>query len=262
MTRLRDYTPARVELGRAGASLPTRALLEFHLAHAKARDAVHLPLAVTSLAVELKQKNISSITLASSARDRDEYLKRPDLGRCLRETSRERLASLRGDYDAAFVIADGLSALAVHRHAVPLLDLLLRDLDWRSAPVAIVEQGRVAIGDEIGQILGARMTVVLIGERPGFSSPDSLGAYLTWQPRPGRTDAERNCVSNIRAEGLSYAVAAHKLLFLMNESQRLKLSGVQLKEAAALIGDSVSNAKLVSDRRQPGIGGPQLQTAH
>jgi ethanolamine ammonia-lyase small subunit len=247
MPRLRDYTPARVELGRTGASLPTRALLEFQLAHAKARDAVHLPLAVTSLAVELKQKDIRSITLASSASDRDEYLKRPDLGRRLNENSRELLASWRGDYDVAFVIADGLSALAVHRHAVPLLHLLLRDLDWGIPPVAIVEQGRVAIGDEIGQILGSRMTVVLIGERPGLSSPDSLGAYLTWQPRPGRTDAERNCVSNIRAEGLSYAVAAHKLLFLMNEARRLKLSGVRLKEAAGLIWDSMSNAKLVSD---------------
>jgi ethanolamine ammonia-lyase small subunit len=248
MARLCDYTPARVDLGRTGASLPTRALLEFQLAHAKARDAVRLPLAVTSLAVELKQKNVSSITLASSASDRDEYLKRPDLGRLLSETSRERLASCRGEYDVAFVIADGLSALAVHRHAVPLLHLLLRDLDWRFAPVAIVEQGRVAIGDEIGQNLGSRMTVVLIGERPGLSSPDSLGAYLTWQPRPGRTDAERNCVSNIRAEGLSYAVAAHKLLFLMNESRRLKLSGVQLKEGVPLIGESIVNAKFIGHR--------------
>src|SRR5271154_2102849 len=247
---LRDYTPARVELGRAGASLPTRALLEFQLAHAKARDAVHLPLAVNSLLVELKQKGIESITMSSAARDRDEYLKRPDLGRSLSDTSRERLAPLRADYDAAFVIADGLSALAVHRHAVPLLKLLLRDLDWRIAPVAIVEQARVAIGDEIGDLLGARIVVVLIGERPGLSSPDSLGAYLTWQPRPGRTDAERNCVSNIRAEGLSYAGAAHKLLFLMNESRRLKLSGVRLKEHAALSlgGDSVTHSKLFGDR--------------
>src|SRR6202161_890193 len=232
MVRLRDYTPARVELGRAGVSVPTRALLEFQLAHAKARDAVHLPLAVNSLAVELKQKGIESISLSSAARNRDEYLTRPDLGRRLSENSRERLAALRPDYDAAFVIADGLSALAVHRHAAPLLELLLRDLDWRIAPVAIVEQARVAIGDEIGELLGARMVVVFIGERPGLSSPDSLGAYLTWQPRPGRTDAERNCISNIRAEGLSYGVAAHKLLFLMNESRRLKLSGIQLKEAA------------------------------
>ena len=247
MTRLRDYTMARVELGRAGLSVPTRALLEFQLAHAKARDAVHLPLAVNSLVLELKQKGLPSIALASAARDRNEYLRRPDLGRRLSVDSRERLAALRADYDAAFVIADGLSALAVHRHAVPLLELLLRDLDWRIAPVGIVEQGRVAIGDEIGELLGARMLVVLIGERPGLSSPDSLGAYLTWQPCLGRTDAERNCISNIRAEGLSYAAAAHKLLFLMNESQRLKLSGVQLKENASLIGDSIVNAKLVGD---------------
>ncbi|HTC36730.1 MAG TPA: ethanolamine ammonia-lyase subunit EutC [Bryobacteraceae bacterium] len=247
MTRLRDYTMARVELGRAGLSVPTRALLEFQLAHAKARDAVHLPLAVNSLVLELKQKGLPSIALASAARDRNEYLRRPDLGRRLSVDSRERLAALRADYDAAFVIADGLSALAVHRHAVPLLELLLRDLDWRIAPVGIVEQGRVAIGDEIGELLGARMVVVLIGERPGLSSPDSLGAYLTWQPCLGRTDAERNCISNIRAEGLSYAAAAHKLLFLMNESQRLKLSGVQLKENASLIGDSIVNAKLVGD---------------
>jgi ethanolamine ammonia-lyase small subunit len=248
MRRLRDYTPARVELGCVGASLPTRALLEFQLAHAKARDAVHLPLAVKSLAVELQQKGLESIALGSAARDRDEYLKRPDLGRRLSGESRERLAALRGAYDAALVIADGLSALAVHRHAVPLIELLLRELDWRIAPIAIVEQGRVAIGDEIGELLGAKVVVVLIGERPGLSSPDSLGAYLTWQPRPGRTDAERNCVSNIRAEGLSYAAAARKLLFLMNEARRLKLSGVELKEEAPLIRDSIVNTKFVRHR--------------
>jgi ethanolamine ammonia-lyase small subunit len=250
MTRLRDFTPARVELGRAGASLPTRTLLEFQLAHAKARDAVCLPLAANSLAVELKQKGIDSISLASAARDRDEYLKRPDLGRRLSDDSRERLVPLRAEFDAVFVIADGLSALAVHRHAVPLLDLLLRNLDWHLAPMVIVEQARVAIGDDIGELLGARMAVVLIGERPGLSSPDSLGAYLTWRPRPGRTDAERNCISNIRAEGLSYAAAAHKLLFLMNESRRLKLSGVGLKEDAgsrAFAVQSVAHAKLIGE---------------
>jgi ethanolamine ammonia-lyase small subunit len=249
MRRLSDYTPARVELGRAGVSIPTKSLLEFQLAHARARDAVHLPLAVNSLLAELKQKACSALALHSAARDRDEYLKRPDLGRWLDQKSRDRLTPWRGDYDAAFVIADGLSALAVHRHAVPLVDLLLRDLDGRIAPAAIVEQGRVAIGDEIGELLGARMVVVLIGERPGLSSPDSLGAYLTWQPRPGRTDAERNCVSNIRAEGLSYAAAAHKLRFLMNESRRLKLSGVRLKEDAALVGGPVIDAKIVGDGR-------------
>ena len=197
--------------------------------------------------LEMKEQGISSITLASAARDRAEYLKRPNLGRRLSEDSRERLASSRGEYDAAFVIADGLSALAVHRQPSPSLSMLLRDLDWKIAPVAIVGQGRVAIGDEIGELLGARLVVVLIGERPGLSSPDSLGAYLTWQPKIGRTDAERNCISNIRAEGLSYALAAHKLLFLMNESRRRKLSGVSLKEAAALVGDSMPNAKLVGD---------------
>lgn len=238
MARLRDYTPARVELGRSGPGIPTRAWLEFQLAHARARDAVHLPLSVNSLLLELTQKNLTTIALRSAAANRDEYLKRPDLGRRLNEESRERLASLHGEYDAAFVIVDGLSALAVHRHAVPLVELLLPDLNWRIAPIAIVEQGRVAIGDEIGELLGAKLAIVLIGERPGLSSPDSLGAYLTWQPHPGRTDAERNCVSNIRAEGLSYSVAAHKLRFLMNESRRLKLSGVGLKEdAAKLVGD-------------------------
>ncbi len=228
--RLRDFTPARVDLGRAGHSLPTRELLEFQLAHAQARDAVHTALDVRLIAAELK--NLPFITLASAATDRTTYLRRPDLGRRLNANSRERLTPLASDYEAAFVIADGLSALAVHRHAVPLLDRVLPSLDWRIAPVAIVEQGRVAIGDEIGEVLGASLVVVLIGERPGLSSPDSLGVYLTWKPRIGRTDAERNCISNIRAEGLSYAAGAQKLLFLMNESRRLKLSGVKLKEDA------------------------------
>jgi len=229
---LRDYTPARVDLGRAGHSIPTSELLAFQLAHAQARDAVHLPLDVTSLAVELNQKNIPSITLASAAHDRTIYLHRPDLGRQLDPDSRERLTKLKSNYDAVFVIADGLSALAVHRHATSLLEATLPNLDWNLAPLTIVQQGRVAVGDEIGEILGAQLSVVLIGERPGLSSPDSLGIYLTWNPRPGRSDAERNCISNVRAGGLSYTLAAHKLLFLMNESRRLKLSGVQLKESA------------------------------
>ncbi|HUA22128.1 MAG TPA: ethanolamine ammonia-lyase subunit EutC [Bryobacteraceae bacterium] len=232
MTRLRDYTTARVGLGRAGQSIPTRELLDFQLAHARARDAVRLPLDVRSLVVELKQKGIEPVTAASAVRDRSVYLRRPDLGRRLNAESRARLAALDGEHDAAFVIADGLSALAVHRHAAALLEIVVAHLDWRSAPVVIVEQARVAIGDEIGELLGAKLAVVLIGERPGLSSPDSLGVYLTWQPKPCRTDAERNCISNIRAEGLSYAVAAHKLLFLMNEARRLKMSGVGLKEDA------------------------------
>ena len=235
MKSLREFTPARVDLGRTGHSLPTSELLDFQLAHARARDAVHLPLNVHSMILELKQKNIPYIVLASEANDRFTYLHRPDLGRRLNPESREQLAPLKSEYDAAFIVADGLSALAVHRHAAPLLELVLTKLDWNVAPVAIVAQGRVAIGDEIGELLGAKLAVVLIGERPGLSSPDSLGIYLTWQPRPGRTDAERNCISNIRAEGLSYELAAHKLLFLMNESRRLRLSGVLLKERAPLL---------------------------
>ena len=237
MKSLRDFTSARVDLGRTGHSLPTSELLDFQLAHAKARDAVHLPLDVNSLVVELKQRGRRHVVLATAAGNRATYLHRPDLGRRLNAASRERVAALKSDYEAAFVLADGLSALAVHRHAVELLDIVLEKLDWNIAPIAIVEQGRVAIGDEIGELLGARLAVVFIGERPGLSAPDSLGVYLTSQPRLGRTDAERNCISNIRAEGLSYEMAAYKLLFLMNESRRLKLSGVRLKEGAPLLAD-------------------------
>jgi ethanolamine ammonia-lyase small subunit len=232
MRSLRDFTPARVDLGRTGHSLPTAELLNFQFAHARARDAVHLPLDTNSLVVELRQKGLPSIVVASAAADRATYLRRPDLGRRLNASSREKLAGVKPGYDAAFVMADGLSALAVHRHAVPLLDHVLPRLDWHIGPVVIACQGRVAIGDEIGEMLGTSLAVVLIGERPGLSSPDSLGVYLTWQPRLGRTEAERNCISNIRTEGLSYELAAHKLLFLMTEARHRKLSGVDLKENA------------------------------
>jgi ethanolamine ammonia-lyase small subunit len=225
LTRLRDFTPARVALGRVGDSLPTRELLDFQLAHARARDAVHARLDIASLMLRLP-----FIAVASAAQDRTTYLRRPDLGRKLNEDSRQRLtAEARTGSDVIFVIADGLSALAVHRHAVPLLDIVLPQLkDWQLAPIIVAEQARVAIGDEIGQLLAAQLAVVVIGERPGLSSPDSLGIYLTWHPQPGRTDAERNCISNIRAEGLSYAIAAHKLIFLMTEARRRKLTGVEL----------------------------------
>jgi ethanolamine ammonia-lyase small subunit len=230
--KLADFTTARVDLGRAGHSVPARELLNFQMAHARARDAVHAALDVRLLAAELRERDIEFVTLASAAPDRATYLRRPDLGRRLSVESRDRL---KGTSEVVFVIADGLSALAVHRHAVVLLGHVLPHLDWRVAPVAIVEQGRVAIGDEIGEILGAQLSVVLIGERPGLSSPDSLGVYLTWQPHVGRTDAERNCISNVRAEGLSYTAASQKLLFLMNEARRLKLSGIALKEDARLL---------------------------
>jgi ethanolamine ammonia-lyase small subunit len=223
---LRLYTPARVALGRTGHSVPTAELLRFQLDHARARDAVYQELDPASLGV-------AHILLQSGARRRSTYLRRPDLGRVLSEESRALLK--RGDYDAAIVIADGLSATAVHHHAVALLGKLMPRLEaegWRLAPLTVVLQGRVAVGDEIGSLLGGRLVVVLIGERPGLTSPDSLGVYLTWDPRPGRTDAERNCISNVRAEGMAYDVAAHKIHFLMREARARKLSGVALKEDA------------------------------
>jgi ethanolamine ammonia-lyase small subunit len=215
---LRDFTPARVGLGRTGHSLPTRELLRFQLDHARACDAVYEELDPSWIPY-------GHLVLRSRAPDRAVYLRRPDLGRRLDPASRDLLS--RGDYDTAIVIADGLSAKAVHRHAPGLLaELLPRLADWKLAPVTVVLQGRVAIGDEIGEALGARMAAVVIGERPGLSSPDSLGVYLTWGPRIGRTDAERNCISNIRTEGLSYAAAAGTLEFLMQQARVRQISGV------------------------------------
>jgi ethanolamine ammonia-lyase small subunit len=225
---LKSFTPARVGLGRTGHSLLTADLLRFQMDHARARDAVWEELDPPSL-------GLPHILLRSAAADRRTYLRRPDLGRMLSEESRGRLE--KGSYDAAIVLADGLSAAAVQRHAVPLLEELLPRLAegaWSLAPLTVVLQGRVAIGDEIGERLGARLVAVLIGERPGLTSPDSLGVYLTWGPRPGRTDAERNCISNIRTEGASYPAAARKLEFLMRAARGRKLTGVALKEDMAL----------------------------
>jgi ethanolamine ammonia-lyase small subunit len=233
--RLRDFTSARVGLGRAGNSLPTRELLALQLAHARAREAVQSELDVPQIGLELKPLVEEVIFLRSAAPDRATYIRRPDLGRLLSEESRRLVVSAKGQYDAVFVIADGLSALAVQLHATGFIEVtlsLLEGAHWNLAPFVVVEQGRVAIGDEIGECIGAALSVVLIGERPGLSSPDSLGVYLSWNPHPGLTDADRNCISNIRAEGLSYAAAANKLVFLMNESRRRKLSGVMLKEEA------------------------------
>jgi len=216
---LRSFTPARVALGRAGHSLPTAELLRFSLDHARARDAVYQELDAASL-------GIPHVLLRSAAGDRATYLRRPDLGRKLGAAATLE----KGEYDAALVIVDGLSATAVHHHAAPLLQVLTPLLaDWRMAPLTVVLQGRVAIGDEIGERLGAQQVAVLIGERPGLTSPDSLGIYLTWQPRPGRTDAERNCISNVRSEGLSYEAAADSLSFLMNAARSRQISGVGLK---------------------------------
>jgi len=234
--KLRALTSARVALGRTGVSQPTREQLAFQRCHALARDAVHAQMQAAALAAEIAAITGSEVfRLHSAAPDRASYLQRPDLGRRLDEPSRNRLSQWRpGAFDLALIVADGLSALAVERHAAPLLrELLSRIEKWQIAPVCVVEQGRVAVGDEIGAALGAEIAVVLIGERPGLSSPDSLGAYVTWQPRPGRTDAERNCISNIRVEGLTYSVAADQMASLFAQARRRQLTGVALKLESA-----------------------------
>ena len=230
---LRRYTQARIGLGRAGDSLPTQALLEFGLAHAQARDAVHLALDTDGLIRELRTAGFESLLVHSCAPDRLHYLRRPDEGRRLSEASRTALnaAPAARGAELLFVIADGLSAIAVLRHAVPLLAAMRPRLaGWNIAPIVVAQQARVALGDEIGELWQAAQVIVLIGERPGLSSPDSLGVYLTYAPRVGRTDAERNCISNIRGEGLSYADAAYKLGFLIDAARRLRCSGVALKD--------------------------------
>jgi len=236
---LRCFTSARIGLGRAGGSIPTRELLDFQLAHAKARDAVNHAFDIPAFSEELDARQIARLVLSSAAGDRHTYIQRPDLGRILDEDSKTLLQSRAGKQssDVVFVVADGLSALAVERHALPMIEMTRVQLlheGWRIAPYCLVSQGRVAIGDEIGAMLDAQMSVVLIGERPGLSSPDSLGVYLTWNPLPGHSNAERNCISNIRPEGLNYAAAAFKLLHLMRQARARNLSGIALKEDAPL----------------------------
>lgn len=241
---LRAYTPARIALGRAGTSLPTRPHLDFQLAHARARTAVHAGLDVAGLAGRLGALGLETLALSSAAEGRAIYLQRPDLGRRLDDGSRALLAARPAPPappEVVFVIGDGLSARAIEENAAPFLAVMvpaLRDAGWRIGPAAIVTQARVAVGDEIGAALRAGMVVVLIGERPGLSSPDSLGLYLTANPRPGLTDEARNCVSNVRAAGLSHAAAAHKLLFLMTEARRRGVSGVSLKDEAETLADA------------------------
>jgi ethanolamine ammonia-lyase small subunit len=253
---LSTVTPARIGLGRAGGSLPTQPLLEFQLAHARARDAVQRDLDTSAFAEHLTQAGVEALCLHSAARDRKTFIARPDLGRILDDASKrvlEQGTDAAGCYDCALIVADGLSAAAIERHALALLDALKPRLDaagWRASPVCVVGQGRVAIGDEIGALLPARMSVLLIGERPGLSSPDSLGIYFTYDPVPGRTNAERNCISNVRPpEGLGYELAAHRLYHLMAESDRRKLSGVALKESApALPGASAEPNRQEAER--------------
>jgi ethanolamine ammonia-lyase small subunit len=211
-----------------GNGLPTAAHLAFQAAHAAARDAVHAELDVAALRTALAEAGLASVTVHSEAPDRQSYLLRPDLGRRLRATDRANLPATPGAF--LFVICDGLSATAVQSHAATLLRHVVPALGGTIAPVVVAQQGRVALGDDIGEAMSAEAVAVLIGERPGLSAADSLGVYLTWQPRRGRSDAERNCISNIRPEGLDPAAAAEKLIWLINAMRRLRQTGINLKD--------------------------------
>jgi ethanolamine ammonia-lyase small subunit len=242
---LRRFTPARVALGRVGNGLPTDAQLAFQAAHAAARDAVQAVLDIPALQADLRQVGLAASVVHSACPDRRTFLLRPDLGRRLRDTAGLPLAP----GCLAILLCDGLSAAAVQRHAPPLLGHLAGRLE-RMGPIAIAVQGRVALGDEVGDAVGAEAILVLIGERPGQTAPDSLGAYLTWQPKRGCTDAERNCVSNIRPDGLPTAAAADKLLWLIMRMRALRLSGVGLKDEQP----AISQAGLDQGRSIPAVG--------
>ena len=241
---LRRFTDARIALGRAGASLPTAPLLAFDLAHAQARDAVHTPLDTAALRRELDSRMLDSIEVQSAARRREEYLRRPDLGRVLDAQSAERLAvyatSAESSPDLIFVVADGLSSRAASLHAIPLIDRTIAQLKgWHVGSIVVATQARVAIGDQIGELMKAAMVAVMIGERPGLSSPASLGVYLTYRPAVGRSDAERNCISNVRPEGLCYDAAAFKLVHLLEGARSRKLTGVGLKDESVWDGTAL-----------------------
>ena len=244
---LRRFTDARIGLGRAGISLPTSEMLAFQLSHAQARDAVSFPLDINEMtellgSISVLKEVAPPLHLHSQATDRVTYLQRPDLGRKLNESSKQTLLSYmnkqkhttQAKFDLSIVVVDGLSSLAVQKNAYPfiteLLAYLTTDKEFKIAPITLVEQGRVAIGDDIGELLNAQVVMVLIGERPGLSSPDSLGLYLTWEPKTGLNDACRNCISNIRPAGLPYTEAARRALYLLREAKKLKLTGVNLKD--------------------------------
>jgi ethanolamine ammonia-lyase small subunit len=232
-----------------GTSLPTEEVLNFGYAHAMARDAVHLPLDVDMLERECATAGWAAVHVQSRAADRTSYLLRPDLGRRVDAAGLEQLQAVKSQQqqpDLVFVIGDGLSALAIHKHAIPLMVEVRRNAPaaWQFGTVVMASQARVAIGDEIGAALGARVVAVLIGERPGLSSPDSLGIYLTYDPKVGRHDAERNCISNVRLEGLSYTVAAKKLVWLAQQAMRLQLSGVDLKDESDRV--QIADTALIS----------------
>ncbi|WP_413737701.1 ethanolamine ammonia-lyase subunit EutC [Sodalis sp. RH21] len=231
---LREFTAARIALGRAGASMPTAEVLKFGLAHAQARDAVHQPFDSETLARRLEEDGLATLTVHSAAQNRESYLCRPDLGRRLGDDSRRMLADYpERQADILLVVGDGLSSKAVHRQAVPFIRAFrpyLALLGLKMAPVILAHQSRVALGDDIGECLQAKAVAILIGERPGLSSPDSLGIYFTWGPHTRRLESERNCISNIRPEGLDYPQAAFKLAWLLEQARQRKLSGIELKD--------------------------------
>jgi ethanolamine ammonia-lyase small subunit len=233
---LKKLTNARIALGRAGISVPVNEMLQFKMAHAQARDEVFSLLNMNALLQQLNDFNLAVYHLKSQASDKHIYLKRPDLGRRLHEDSVKQLTDLKNtSHTVCITITDGLSATAVNNHAIQILALLipmLTALKLNIAPICLVENGRVAIADETASLLNSKLSLILIGERPGLSSPDSLGAYITYQPRPGLTDESRNCISNIRPEGLSYKQATDRISYLIREAIHLKLSGIGLKENA------------------------------
>ncbi|MGX9416687.1 ethanolamine ammonia-lyase subunit EutC [Vibrio sp. WJH972] len=245
--RLRQFTDARIGLGRVGTSIPTHELLKFQLSHAQAMDAVHVPLDSDALIKSFEQSDsirtlLPAFMLQSCANNRMEYLQRPDFGRQLNDASLFRLQNFQNEqsndeqYDLAIVIADGLSSYAIAHHAQHFIEALLNQLrcdenkEWNIAPISIVEQARVAVGDDVGEALKAKEVLLLVGERPGLSSPDSMGLYLTWNPKRGTEDSLRNCISNVRPQGLNYLAAAHKCFYLLSESHQRKLTGVELKD--------------------------------
>ena len=254
---LRAHTAARIALGRSGGSLPTRAQLDFRLAHARARDAVLAEFDSQGLGARLRAAGESVIVVESAAHDRAEFLLRPELGRCLADNSRALLtahATTAPSCDLAIIISDGLSTLAANTQAEPLLvalQKLLRADDWTLAPVIVARHARVALQDEIGEILRAQLSLMLLGERPGLGSADSLGAYFTHAPAPGRTDADRNCISNIRPGGLSPEDAARKLHALLTQARRLGISGVALKDETALHAGPTKVAAITEGKCSP-----------
>lgn len=234
---LKRFTDARIGLGRSGAGMPTREVLKFSMAHAQARDAVKTPIDWTDIEKDLATLGLSTSRVASAAPDRDTYLRRPDLGRRLDADSRQSLAALSpSETDLLIVVGDGLSSTAVAANAVATISALLphvRKNEWRLGPILLATQARVALSDDAGEFTKARAVVMLIGERPGLSSPDSLGAYLTWEPRVGRKDGERNCISNIRTGGLSADEAAFRIAWLLREAFKRRLTGVSLKDESS-----------------------------